>query len=102
MAILTKLNVVVLVFILLSFCGARTTSASSLHYDEKHNSRWFMDCRGGHRKLGIMDCESGPVGSANMNRAFWSQSLKSALSPPPAPVKKVARRSGKIASPPSE
>ncbi|KAK1403281.1 hypothetical protein POM88_002886 [Heracleum sosnowskyi] len=98
MAFLTKLNVVVLVLILLSFYGARTTSASSLHQREKQNWRWFSDCRSGHRKLSLLNCESGG-GSANKDRAFWSESLKSALSPPPPPFKQVAPHAG-IASPP--
>ena len=63
---------------------------------EKQNLRWFSDCLSGHRKLGLVDCGGG---SANMNRAnYWSESLKSSLSPPPAPVKRVVTRSG-IASP---
>ncbi|WOH16575.1 hypothetical protein DCAR_0936131 [Daucus carota subsp. sativus] len=96
MAFVTKPNIFVLVFILLSIYGALSTSASSLHQREKQNLRWFSDCLSGHRKLGLVDCGGG---SANMNRAnYWSESLKSSLSPPPAPVKRVVTRSG-IASP---
>lgn len=50
--------------------------------------------------MGDVKCASGG-GSANMKRAFWSQSLKSSLSPPPAPVKRVATHAG-IATPPSK
>ncbi|WOH16570.1 hypothetical protein DCAR_0936126 [Daucus carota subsp. sativus] len=155
MAFLNKLNIVVIVLMLLSFYGARITSASSLHQrdeknwrwitdcrighrklgllncesggeirnsrcfshcrsgnrkldilnceiaGEKHNSRWFSDCRIGHRKLGLLNCETGGA-SANMDRAFWSESLKTSLSPPPAPVVGVPphSRSSNIASPP--
>uniref|UniRef100_A0A175YL62 Uncharacterized protein n=1 Tax=Daucus carota subsp. sativus TaxID=79200 RepID=A0A175YL62_DAUCS len=90
MAFLTKLNFVVLVYILFVIYGAQNTSASSIHRREKQNSRWFSDCLSGHRKLGLVDCG-----------AHWSASLKSSMSPPPAPAKRVATRS-KIASPPSK
>ncbi|WOH16574.1 hypothetical protein DCAR_0936130 [Daucus carota subsp. sativus] len=100
MAFVAKPNIFVLVFILLSIYGALSTSATSLHQrHEKQNSRWFSDCLSVHRKLGLLDCGGG---SANMNRAnYWSESLKTSQSPPPAPVKRVATRSG-IASPPNK
>ena len=69
--------------------------------DEK-NWRWITDCRIGHRKLGLLNCESGG-GSANIDRAHWSESLRSTPSPPPAPIKKdPTRYDSLIASPPKK
>ncbi|KAK1376587.1 hypothetical protein POM88_032780 [Heracleum sosnowskyi] len=101
MASLTKqLNIVALVFILLlSVCGAPCTSASSLHQREKQSSSWYSDCRNGYRKLGFRNCENAasltPVG-----RVAWSQSLKRALSPPPAPIQRLASHHGGAPPPP--
>ncbi|KAK1403275.1 hypothetical protein POM88_002880 [Heracleum sosnowskyi] len=100
MAFHTKLNIVALVLILLSFHGAKwCTSASSLHQRDQQNSRWVSDCRIGYRKLGHLNCENAD-GFTNMKRSSWSQSLKTALSPPPAPVKRVTSRLGNAAPPP--
>ncbi|KAK1403277.1 hypothetical protein POM88_002882 [Heracleum sosnowskyi] len=39
---------------------------------EKQNSRWFFDCRSGHRKLGLLNCEGGggQGGPTNMNKGL--------------------------------
>lgn len=55
---------------------------------EKQNLRWFSNCRINYRKLGDLNCKNAG-GLTNMKKTPWSQSLKSALSPPPAPVKGV-------------
>ncbi|KAL8111761.1 hypothetical protein AgCh_019460 [Apium graveolens] len=87
MASLAKLNLVALLFLLLlSVWGAPCTSAT-LHQRGKQNSRWYSDCRKGYRKLGFMNCENAG-GLTNKGRFAWSQSLKTALSPPPSPVQK--------------
>lgn len=66
---------------------------------DKQNSKWFSDCQIGYRKMGYLNCENGD-GLTNMKKGTWSQSLKAALSPPPAPVKRVTSRLGNAALPP--
>ncbi|KAL8157049.1 hypothetical protein AgCh_001952 [Apium graveolens] len=65
---------------------------------EKH-SRLFSDCRNRYRKLGHLNCESADGFSA-MKRSSWSLSLKTALSPPPAPVTRGGSPSEDDAPPP--
>ncbi|KAK1403279.1 hypothetical protein POM88_002884 [Heracleum sosnowskyi] len=99
MAFLTKLYLVALVLILLSNHSAWCISTSSLSQSTKQHSRWFSDCGNRYRKLGHLNCEDAN-GLANLDRASWSQSLKEALSPPPAPVTKGAAPSEDDAPPP--
>ncbi|WOH16571.1 hypothetical protein DCAR_0936127 [Daucus carota subsp. sativus] len=98
MAHLTKLYLLALAFILLSNQSARCITASSLHQGDKQN-RWFLSCGNGYRKLGHLNC--GNAGeSTNMRKTPWSESLKTALSPPPAPVMRGGSPSEDIAPPP--
>ncbi|KAK1403276.1 hypothetical protein POM88_002881 [Heracleum sosnowskyi] len=99
MAFLTKLYLVAFLFILLSIHGAWCISTSSLPQSNKQNSRWISGCGNRYRKLGHVNCENAD-GFRNMERASWSQSLKTALSPPPAPVTEGASPSEDYAPPP--
>ncbi|KAL1828720.1 hypothetical protein DCAR_0207975 [Daucus carota subsp. sativus] len=90
MASFNKLNIIALLLIfLLSACRAPCSSASSLHQREKHNPRWFSNCRHGYRKMGHMNCENAG-GITNTGRVAWSESLRKALPPPPAPTQRMA------------
>ncbi|KAL1804483.1 hypothetical protein ACET3Z_033130 [Daucus carota] len=88
MAALTKLYLVATVFLLFSNYSARCISASALDHQgstDELKSRWFRDCETGrYTKLDRLKCRNA-FRLRNTGKAPWSESLKKALSPPPAP-----------------